>query len=145
MAAFDALLPETIQLAEESLRRCAGDAFFQAFYRRLLAVDAATREKFSHTDFSRQNKVLQHGLGLLFTYAKHGNPALLERIAVRHDQRDLDVAPSYYPHFVESLLHTVREFDPKFDAAVEDAWKRSVAPGIDFIIDRYVPPAAVGA
>lgn len=145
MAAFDALPPETIQLAEESLRRCAGDAFFQAFYRRLLSVDAATREKFSHTDFSRQNKVLQHGLGLLFTYAKRGNPALLERIAARHDQNDLAVAPSYYPHFVESLLNSVREFDPEFSAAVEDAWKRSMAPGIDFIIDRYVPPAVDGA
>ena len=28
MAAIDALPTETIQLAEESLRRCAGDAFF---------------------------------------------------------------------------------------------------------------------
>lgn len=145
MAAFDALPTETIQLAEESLRRCAGDAFFQAFYRRLLSVDAATRDKFAKTDFSRQNKVLQHGLGLLFTYAKHGNPALLDRIATRHDQRDLDIAPSYYPHFVESLLHTVREFDPKFDAATEDAWKRSVAPGIGFIVDHYVPPTSGGA
>lgn len=145
MAAIDALPTETIQLAEESLRRCAGDAFFQAFYRRLLSVDAATREKFAQTDFSRQNKVLQHGLGLLFTYAKHGNPALLDRIAARHDQRDLDVAPSYYPHFVESLLHSVQEFDPKFSAEVADAWKRSMSPGIAFIAERYVAPAADGA
>lgn len=144
MAAFDALPTETIQLAEESLRRCAGDSFFQAFYRRLLTVDAVTREKFAHTDFSRQNKVLQHGLGLLFTYAKHGNPALLDRIATRHDQRDLDIAPSYYPHFVESLLHTVREFDPQYSADVEDAWKRSMSPGIAFIAERHVPPAADG-
>lgn len=145
MAAIDALPTETIQLAEESLRRCAGDAFFQAFYRRLLSVDAATREKFAQTDFSRQNKVLQHGLGLLFTYAKHGNPALLDRIAARHDQRDLDVAPSYYPHFVESLLHSVQEFDPKFSAEVADAWKRSMSPGIAFIAERYVAPATDGA
>jgi hemoglobin-like flavoprotein len=145
VAAFDALPTETIQLAEESLRRCAGDAFFQAFYRRLLSVDAATRDKFAQTDFSRQNKVLQHGLGLLFTYAKHGNPALLDRIATRHDQRDLDIAPSYYPHFVESLLHSVREFDPQLSPEVEDAWKRSMAPGIAFIVDRYVPPSAGGA
>lgn len=101
MAAFDALPAETIQQAEESLRRCAGDAFFQAFYRRLLSVDAATREKFVKTDLSRQNKVLQ--------------------------------------------LLTVREFDPKRDAGVEDAWKRSVALGIDFIVDHYVPSAAGGA
>lgn len=137
MAASDVLSAETIQIAEESLSRCASEAFFQAFYKRLLQSDAATRAKFAHTDFDRQNKLLQHGLGLLFTFAKRRNPALLERIATRHAKGDLDVAPPYYAHFTESLVAAVREFDPQCSAEVEDAWQRAVAPGIAFMAAQH--------
>lgn len=137
MAASDTLSAETIQLAEESLRRCASEAFFQAFYKRLLQSDAATRAKFANTDFERQNKLLQHGLGLLFTFAKRRNPALLERIARRHGKRDLDIPPSDYAHFEESLVLTVREFDPQCTPGVEDAWYRAIAPGIAFMAARH--------
>lgn len=140
----DAPDPAAIQLAEASLHRCASTAFFQAFYRRLLVTDEVTRHKFDHTDFERQHKLLQHGLGLLFSYAKRRNPALLERIAVRHAKPDLDVAPSAYPHFVESLLAAVREFDPSADPTVEDAWRRAMAPGITFMAMRYAPSAPGG-
>lgn len=145
MAASEAPTAETIALAEESLRRCASDAFFQAFYKRLLKSDAATRAKFAQTDFERQNKLLQHGLGLLFTFAKRRNPALLERIAMRHSKADLDIPPAHYAHFEESLVLTVREFDPHCSAEVEDAWHRSIAPGIAFMAAQHAldtPPRA---
>lgn len=137
MASPDVLSAETIQLAEESLRRCASEQFFQAFYKRLLQSDAATRAKFAHTDFDRQNKLLQHGLGLLFTFAKHRNPVLLERIATRHNKQDLDIPPAQYAHFEESLLQTVREFDPEWGPALEDAWHRAIAPGIAFMAAQH--------
>lgn len=137
MAASDILSAETIQVAEESLRRCASEAFFQAFYKRLLQSHAATRAKFAHTDFERQNKLLQHGLGLLFSFAKRRNPALLERIATRHAKGDLDIPPRDYAHFTESLVAAVREFDPQYSAEVEDAWQRAMAPGIAFIAAQH--------
>lgn len=128
---------EVIEVAEASLRRCAGVPFFQAFYRRLLGVSEEVRAKFSATDFERQNKLLQHGIGILFSYAKRPNPMLLERIASRHAQADLDIAPGQYQHFTEGLVETVREFDPRFDRVIEDAWRRAVSPGIAFIVSRY--------
>ena len=145
MAAPEVLSTAMIEVAEESLRRCACEAFFQAFYKRLLQSDAATRAKFADTDFDRQNKLLQHGLGLLFTFAKRRNPALLDRIATRHGKHDLDIAPSAYAHFEESLVHTVREFDPQCSAKVEDAWHRAIAPGVAFMTAQYARDASGGA
>lgn len=143
MATSDAPSLATIQLAEESFRRCASEAFFLAFYRRMLA-DEATRQKFEHTDFERQVKLIQHGLGLLFSFAKRKNPALLERIAVRHGKQDLDIRPDEYPHFIESMLGAIREFDPQCSAEVEEAWRQSLTPGILFMTTRYDPQALEG-
>lgn len=128
---------EQVLIAEESYRRCQGEPFFQAFYKRLLSTDAPIQDKFEHTDFDRQNRLLQHGIGLLFIFAKRPNPSLLARIAERHSAHDLDIPPGLYPHFVESLVLTVREFDDACTDEVEAAWRSAVAPGIDFMRDRY--------
>jgi hemoglobin-like flavoprotein len=128
---------DRILIAEASLRRCASEAFFQAFYHRLLGVSDEVRAKFAATDFERQNKLLQHGIGLLFSYAKRPNPALLERIAQRHSHADLDVPPIQYHHFTDGLVATVREFDAEFRPDVALAWREAMAPGIDYIMSRY--------
>ncbi len=126
-----------VLLAEESYRRVQGDPFFQAFYGRLLDTDAPVRAKFAATDFERQNKLLQHGIGLLFIFAKRPNPTLLARIAERHSARDLDVPPALYPHFVDSLVATVREFDSACSDEIEAAWRAAVEPGIAFMRRHY--------
>jgi len=128
---------ETVQVAEESYRRCSQEAFFRAFYQRLLASHPAIAPKFAKTDFERQNKLLQHGIGLLMIFAKRQNPALLERIAVRHGPKDLDIAPAFYPFFVDSLIATVKEFDPQASPEVEQAWRLAMAPGVAFMIAHH--------
>ncbi len=145
MASAGPVPPETVQIAEESYRRCGHEAFFHSFYRRLLGSDESIRSKFARTDFERQNKLLQHGLGLLFIYAKRGNPSLLERIATRHGPGDVDVAPSLYPLFVDSLVATVKEFDTLCSPEVEQAWRQALAPGIAFMCAHYTKHAGLPA
>lgn len=137
MASTGRPLVSEIQLAEDSYRRCQGEPFFQAFYHRLLGADPAVREKFANTDFERQNRLLQHGIGLLLSFGRRPNPMLLARIAERHSSRDLDIAPALHEYFVDSLIETVREYDAACTPAVEDAWRVAVAPGIEFIVSRY--------
>lgn len=138
-------LETRVQIAEESYRRCQSEAFFQSFYRRLLDTDAETRAKFAHTDFDRQNRLLAHGIGLLFIFARRRNPVLLARIADRHSSHDLDIPPGLYPHFEESLLATAREYDPAWTPEVEAAWRTAIAPGMDFMKGRYRPAVAPAA
>ena len=132
-----AVAPETVMIAEESYRRCGQDQFFPAFYQRLLASHPSIPPRFAKTDFQKQHKLLQHGLGLLLIFAKRENPTMLDRIAVRHGPHDLNISPDMYPFFVDSLLATVRQFDPQVDATVEDAWRQALAPGLAFMAARY--------
>jgi hemoglobin-like flavoprotein len=127
-----------VEVAEQSYHRCAeAPGFFSAFYELLLASDARIPAMFEQTKFERQNKLLQHGLGLLLIYAKRPNPALLERIALRHSRADVAVPPELYPRFVEALVQAVERFDPDFTPSVADAWRRATEPGIAFMRSRY--------
>ncbi len=134
---------EIVEVAEASYHRCHGDAFFRSFYQRLLATDPRIPPMFERTDFTKQTKLLQHSIGLLFVYARRGNPAILDRIAVRHGSRQVNVPADMYPLWVDSLVATVREYDARCTPAVEEAWRQAVAPGVAYLISRYdAPPAA---
>jgi hemoglobin-like flavoprotein len=127
-----------IEIAEESYRRCSAvPGFFADFYDLLLASDARIPPMFAKTKFERQHKLLQHGLGLLLIYAKRPNPALLERIAVRHSRADVGVEPELYPRFVEALVQAVERCDPEFGPEVADAWRRAAEPGIAFMQAKF--------
>lgn len=133
--------PETVEIAEASYRRVKDDdGFFKSFYERLLASDPVITRMFAKTDFDRQHKLLQHALGLLIAYGKPGNGRILDRIAQRHQKHDINVVPSLYPFFVESLVATVRDTDPQFSPAVEQAWRAAIAPGINFLTSVYDAP-----
>jgi hemoglobin-like flavoprotein len=126
------------RIAQESYSRCLrSPRFFQCFYERLLASDPVIPPMFAQTEFPKQYKLLQHGLGLLLSYANRIDDSLLDRIAARHSSSGIDVAPAMYALFVESLLATVREIDPKCTPEIEDAWREALEPGLSFMKSRY--------
>lgn len=126
------------QIADASYRRCADNpAFYQAFYEHLLACDPRIPQMFAHTDFDRQHRLLKHGLGLLIIYAKRPNPALIERLALRHSRRDVDVPPEMYRHFHSALEHALQAHDPQFSPAVAAAWRETLAPGVAYMQSHY--------
>jgi hemoglobin-like flavoprotein len=125
-------------LAQASYARCLrSPRFFPSLYERLLASDPAVPAMFAKTEFPKQYKLLQHGLGLLLSYGNKRDDMLLDRIAARHSTQALNVAPTMYVLFVDSLLGTVREHDPRCTAEIEGAWREAIAPGIDFMKARY--------
>jgi len=127
-------------LANASYQRCCETpGFFESFYRNFFKACPAAAPRFAQTDFERQNKLLRHALGLLLVFPKQpeGEPTVLTRVAERHSRRDLDVPPTLYPPFVDSLIATVRQYDPAFSAEVEEAWRRTVEKGVNYMIARY--------
>lgn len=125
-------------IAQHSYTRCLrAPDFFSALYDRLLASDPAIPPMFARTEFPKQHKVLQHGLGLLLSYAKAPDDALLERIAARHSAGGVNVPPDMYRFFVDALLHAVRDCDPQCDDEVEAAWREAIRPGIELMQSRY--------
>lgn len=127
-------------IAQQSYSRCLrAPDFFSFFYERLLSSHPAVPPMFENTEFPRQHRLLQHGLGLLLSYAKHPDDDLLERISARHSARGIDVRPEMYQYFVSSLLSTVAEHDPRYDDEVAAAWREAIRPGLDFMKARYAP------
>ena len=125
-------------VARESYERCLrAPDFFAHLYERLLASDPVIPPMFARTEFPRQHRLLQHGIGLLLIYAKRPEVELLDRIAARHSSRGLDVHPRLHPHFVSSLIAAVRHCDPACTPEVEGAWREAVRPGLEFMASRY--------
>ncbi len=127
-------------VAQHSYARCLREpSFFAVLYDHLLASDPRIPPMFERTEFPRQHKLLQHGIGLLLSYAREPDDSLLERIAARHSAGGIDVPPDLYAHFVSSLLAAVRAHDPRFDQGTEAAWLEALEPGLDFMKSRYAP------
>jgi hemoglobin-like flavoprotein len=127
-------------IAQQSYSRCLRAAdFFARFYDTFLSSDPSIPPMFAETEFPRQHKLLQHGLGLLLSYAKSPDPALLDRLAARHSAAGIDVPPPMYDLFLDSLVSTVQASDPRFDATVEAAWREAMRPGVEYMVARYDP------
>lgn len=133
-------MEEAMATAKASFRRCcASPGFFAAFYSNFFGRCPEAKPMFAETDFERQYKLLQHGLYLLLIFP--GEPetdeSIMARVADRHSRRDLDVDPTMYPKWVDAMIDTVREYDTQFSAEVENAWRKSMAPGIEYMRARY--------
>lgn len=127
-------------LASASYQRCCETPeFFESFYRNFFATCPEAEPRFAQTDFARQNKLLRHALGLLLAFPNQPptERPILARVAERHSRRDLNVPATLYPLFVESLITTVKEYDPAFSPEIADAWRHTVAKGVTYMISKY--------
>ena len=125
---------QQVDLARASYERCLREEdFFRTFYDLFLASDPAIAPRFANTKFERQHRLLQHGLGLLLSYAGRPNPHLLERIGERHGPTDMDVPAAQYPLFLDSLIQAVRRHDPQCTPETETAWTAALLPGVQYL------------
>ena len=125
-------------VARMSYSRCLrSTAFFTDLYAFLLAAHPSIPPMFAHTEFPKQHRLLQHGIGLLLSYARVPEDQLLDRIAARHGPGGIDLKPDMYRHFEDALLQAVRRHDPGCTAEIEAAWLGAIRPGIDFMKRRH--------
>jgi hemoglobin-like flavoprotein len=132
----DSVTMNAVRTARASFDRCCqAPRFFDAFYANFFAACPAAGPMFAGTDFTRQHRLLQHGIGLLFSLNQEleSEPNILTRVAERHGRCGLAVDPAWYPLFLNSLLMTVGEFDPLFTPEIERAWRDATARGIAYM------------
>ena len=132
---------KTRRIFEESLRRCTSNgAFLDLFYDTFLASSPKVKEKFAHTDFDRQKRMLERSFHLILWASEDpekGPERYLDHMAERHSVRDLDVGSDLYDFWLDSLLKSVESCDPEFDPQVGWAWERMMEIGIDYMVRRY--------
>lgn len=115
------------ELFLQSLKRClADDGFIPAFYERFLNSSDEIKDKFRHTDFDKQVKMLARSLELC-AGATSGEPESLIEIRERgetHDRNHLNIEPRLYEYWLDNVILTAAEFDKQWSDTIEDAWHR---------------------
>ncbi len=126
---------------DDSLARCnANPAFLDRFYETFLASSPKVREKFAHTDFTRQKRALRASLYAMLLAASDedkGPERYLRDLAELHSSRRLSIGAEFYDLWLDSLLATVKEFDPEYSPEVEKTWERVMMVGIDYLLSHY--------
>jgi hemoglobin-like flavoprotein len=130
-----------VELFNDSLERCTSDRrFLDRFYELFVTSSAEVAAKFANTDFRVQKAAVKVSLYMIISSIEQkpeGN-VHLERIAARHSRNALDIGPHLYDQWLECLIQAVRECDPMFGEEVEQAWRKVMRVGIEFLKSRYL-------
>ena len=132
----------TADLFLASLNRCLAEPGFVAgFYERFLSSSPEVRDKFRGTNMERQFRVLADSLFVVANAVQGEEGSVvrneLARLAERHGRKDLDVTPALYGAWSDCLLASVRATDPRFDGAVEAAWRETLDFAVRYMTARY--------
>lgn len=130
----------TLQTFSASLGRCNGSpAFVERFYEIFMASSPKVKEKFAQTDFVRQKAALRASLDAMLLAVKDpaGPQQYLRDLAERHSSRQLNIGAELYDLWLDSLLSTVKEFDPVNGPAVQEAWEKVMMQGVSYLLSRY--------
>ena len=138
-------MSDYVQLFDESLGRVtrAGlrEDFFDSFYKRFLSSSSEIALKFKNADLHRQKEMLRKSLlEITQFFVTHSSSPRMEQLASIHSKEKYDIRPSLYDNWLNSLLQTVRKFDPKYSPEVELAWRVVLAPGIEYMKFHYQRP-----
>ena len=133
---------DCVEVFRASLKRCLAEAnFLLDFYGTFMASSEEVREKFRHTDLKRQTEVLADSLWAMavVVQGQPGSPARrnLERLAELHSRQHLGIRPGLYDQWLECLVASARRHDPRFSAEVEQAWRETLAVGIELLRSGY--------
>ena len=133
---------DSVRVAKASFDRCsASPEFLTGFYANFFRVCPEAKPLFAKTDLARQVRLLRDAIGLLiivpFMSTDQNAPSLLARVAERHSRRHLNIGPHFYPPFVDSLITTIKEYDPEFSPDVEAAWRAIIDRGVAYMQARY--------
>lgn len=108
--------------------------FFARFYQLFTDANPRVRQLFAATDMERQYQMLMESMTHLISFARDQDPSdEMKNMALVHGKTGLGIREDFYDLWLESLIQTVKERDPKFDAHIDKAWRKILQPGIDFM------------
>lgn len=120
----------------QSYGRCLLDGqFFDKFYDRFTAASPEVAERFRNTNMDRQKAMMRLSLSMLVMFSE-GKPIArpsLEQLRNTHGPGRYEIRGELYGLWLECLLETLRECDPKFDQGLDQQWREAMQKGIDFM------------
>lgn len=125
---------------EAYLRASRHEAFGKVFYENLFFLSPKLKTYFKNTDFEHQEKALMHGLQFLMGFFDPKNQyakTQVKRIALSHSKGALNIHPHSYYYWIEALIMTLKEFDPKWYDEMSFYAREVISAPISFIISQY--------
>mgnify|MGYP001607730907 CR=1 FL=1 len=108
--------------------------FYKHFYQNLVAADPEIAELFAKTDMERQIDMLIQSMTHIMSFSATLKPTdELKKIAKLHGSGKLAIPAKYYDVWLDCMIKTVEEFDPKFDENIETSWRILMAPGLAYM------------
>ena len=138
------MVQNNIVLVNNSYGRClvakkGEQSFLDAFYDAFLASDKRIGPMFEKTDFSKQKELLKHGLSMLLMFV--GDSAMAKsavaRLSKSHDHEHMNIHPTLYIHWENSLLKCVEKYDPDYSPALGVLWREAISEGIAAMKKAY--------
>ena len=118
-------------------RCCNNEQFFVDFYDQFMSSSTEIRGLFVDTDMPAQRHLLRNGIMQLVLHARGLPDSKLQALGKSHSREGFNIRPEWYDLWLDALLVTLGQHDPKFDTSVAGAWRRAIAPGIDCIRSAY--------
>ncbi len=120
-------------------RCCMKKDFIETFYKLFLDSRPEIRNMFKNTDFTKQRKLLVDGLNMMISCAmgQSFSASYLEQLAEKHSRRMLNVDPSLYQYWLDSLIKAVETHDPKYTPELGQAWRTHLSRGIEIMKSKY--------
>ncbi|MBL1143048.1 MAG: globin [Proteobacteria bacterium] len=131
---------DTLNIFNNSLNRCQSNPqFLSLFYQKFALLNSDIREKFFNTDMEQQ-KIVLHASIQMIMLASQGNKAAidyLDSIAKLHSKAELDIRPELYDIWLDTLMETVSIIDTNYDKKIDNAWKKVMNYGIEYMKSQY--------
>jgi hemoglobin-like flavoprotein len=126
-------------------RETRRDEFLDAFYDVFMSKSEEIAARFAETNMQRQKEMLYRSLHYMVDFSVQRRASEdLRKIAERHSASQIDIEPRLYDIWLDSLIETVKMFDPLFTEEIELAWRVVLAPGIVYMKFKYDKPAVDG-
>ena len=113
-------------------------SFFDSFYEKFIQSSPIVKEHFKNTDMLHQKQMLKKSFySLLVFYASNHADDYLEKTALVHSKHKHNISPELYDLWLENLIDTVKEYDPRFNEEIELAWRLVLSAGITYMKFKY--------
>ncbi len=128
-------------ILRESLMRAEEHRLYDKFYERFVTSDPRIGPYFLSTDFKKQKNLLKDGVGraLSFAAGDSGSVSFVEHLSVTHNRGHMNILPELYPFWLNALLQTLADTDPKWNKKLETEWREALQKTIQIMTRAYGP------
>ncbi len=123
-----------LELFHDSYERCREkESFFDIFYDRFLSASDEIQQLFQGVDLSRVKRMVRDAT-IYLIMASDGSRLSIKKVeSLSNYHHELGVKSAHYDLWLDALMSVVEEVDPKYNQAIDEAWRAVMKIGLDMM------------